>query len=400
MIVLSVLDEAVQGLKREPDAARVKKLMVYACTSRWESDTRRLEQVAFRQLVEQLWLLAPTLEQLRSHLYQVVQTLNKQAEYTLVANTILHHLNELYLMAQPALPQTSHGQYGEVVRAIEHSEDVLRAKKLLFCACKNSWQNDLSVLNEFSLESLVEELHSLAPTQDSLQKLLDSIVRTLNRPALYQRIARAILDAFSPLYATEEHTCIVAPPATQILVAPPAPATTQIVLPEAEAIAPEAVAPLPAHPSVSPAPDEATILSTLFDLRLEVMKYTNPLRAKLLLFSCIREPIATVDHGIAMVRSHDLSDLLKELLVSYPSYDRAEQRLRAIAPQLPNPQPYQQAIGAILRAVQPIYSQFTNLSPFNQTPHSDGDITKINASAEATGLLDSALSATPDAPPS
>jgi hypothetical protein len=403
MIVLSVIDDAVKGLQSEPNPMRVRKLMLYACTGTWESNLQRLQEVSWRQLVEQLWTTSPTLDQLRSHLYDIVHTLNKPAEYTLVANAILKHLNELYLIEQHHLSAAQQSQYQAIAQQIEQGQDALRAKKLLFCACKNSWQNDPSVLSQFPLSGLVEQLHNLAPTAQSLDDLLNSIVRTLNRQMLYQRVTQSVLNAFHPLYASpaDLDSTQVNAPTTQIITP-----TTQIVTtPGAD---PPAVVPnVPSPPaarhlandvtvaqeSATPAQPElldmSVILDALFDLRLEVMKYTNPLRAKLLIFCCVREPIADVQRAVKMARSHELGDLLKELILAYPSFTLLDERLRAIAHQMTDLQQYSQAASAVLRAVKPIYDRFPDgVTVLQQVGRYDGEVTEMNASAaEPTGLL-------------
>jgi hypothetical protein len=391
MIVLSVIDDAVKGLQREPDPARMKKLMVYACTGAWETDPHRLNQASLRQLVEQLWTLAPTLEHLRSHLYTIVGTLNKQAEYTLLANAIIKHLSDLYLIEQPEPPASIDARYQTVVHTLEHGDDVLRAKKLLFCACKNSWQNDLAVLNQYSLSDLVTQLHSIAPTAHHLEATLSSIVRTLNRQLVYQRIMQTVLAAFHPLYNDEE-------PGTQVMTPPPLPErslppTTHIVFPDAlpggtvQPSMPERRSP---PPSGGQPLDLSDLVDALFDLRLEVVKYTNPLRAKLLLFFCLREPLADLQQNIAVVRSQELGDLLKDLILQYPSFDQVSQRLRRVATQQAE-QHYSQAASAVLRAIKPVYDRFPDRAiTLRQLNTYDSDVTALNASkAESTGLLPS-----------
>ena len=407
MIVFSVIDDAVKGLQNEPNSMRVRKLMLYACTGTWENDAQRLQDIPWRQLVEQLWAASPTLDQLRSHLYEIVHTLNKPAEYTLVANAILTHLNELYLIEQNDLSAAQRNQYQTIAQHIEQGQDALRAKKLLFCACKNSWQNDPSVLSQFPLSSLVEQLHTLAPTAQSLDELLNSIVRTLNRQNIYQRVMQSLLDAFHPLYAkaaTPDSTQVSAPttqivaPATQIITnAADQPTAVSASPPGVSGatgsntgISNPAVNDAPPAPIAPPEPlDISVVLDALFDLRLEVMKYTNPLRAKLLIFCCVREPIADVRRAVQMARSHELGDLLKELILAYPSFTQLDQRLRTIAHQMTDLQQYSQAASAVLRAVQPIYDRFPDgVAVLKQVGQYDGEVTEMNSNAaEPTGLI-------------
>lgn len=376
MASLSPFDEIVQGLIQDQNGARIKKLLVYACRNVWEGDPARLSRYSFSDLVQELMHIAPSIDQLKTHLTRMVGSLSKSAEYTLVARAILNHLRPLYLETQ-ALTQIagSTRDYCAIANRLEQDVDAHRIHKLLFCACCGTWENDLNRLGHYPILALVQQLYDLAPTAIALQSALDSIVQTLNRQVEYRRVAQTILTAFEPLYTESLYTepldtqllyTLEVPEQTQLRVAVVDPQDNKppLVLPPAPPQAPEQLPPpglSPAAPVIVRVAPRSTIPDR-FELRLEVMKYTIPLRAKVLLFSVLHYPLDSLDRHGSILKTHDLDELLQALLRQFPGYSDLEARLRTMAQALADPDQYSQAAGAILRAVRPLYAQPAPLS--------------------------------------
>jgi hypothetical protein len=111
--------------------------------------------------------------------------------------------------------------------------------------------------------------------------------------------------------------------------------------------------PLPSHFQTRTLDD---LVADLFDVRQEIMKYTNILRAKILLFSIVHAP-PNVEHSIwQVVNNYDLDDLLRYLLQSHRVFSILEADLNAIARKLPESDYYRQAADTILRTIHPYYS--------------------------------------------
>ncbi|HEY9883519.1 MAG TPA: adenylate/guanylate cyclase domain-containing protein, partial [Thermosynechococcaceae cyanobacterium] len=91
------------------------------------------------------------------------------------------------------------------IRNLEQSRNVLRVKKLLFYACKNSWESDHNKLNLLSLSDQIQEVMLLAPTPERLRFFLDAAVRTLSKPAEYSLIANILVKELSRLYPAEHN---------------------------------------------------------------------------------------------------------------------------------------------------------------------------------------------------
>lgn len=96
--------------------------------------------------------------------------------------------------------------------------------------------------------------------------------------------------------------------------------------------------------------------SDLFDLRQAIMRYANPLRVKILLFSLLHERYQhdSVEQAL-LLKSYELDKLLSRTLKAYRRLYLLSSNLRRAAEQLDNPEEYTQTAMAILRAVKPFY---------------------------------------------
>ncbi|MBD2464659.1 hypothetical protein H6G89_27005 [Oscillatoria sp. FACHB-1407] len=357
-------DAVIQGLSQDQNVTRIKKLLLYLCRNQWESNVDRLNQVNLHPLVQDLLHVAPDLEQLRAKLSKVVKSLNKPAEYALVANAIINHLKPLYTVEDATQVISAPGNYDEISALLEQDPQHVRIKKILFCACNGRWENDPNILASYSLEGLVERLHTLTPSLNELSAVLYSIVKTLNRQAEYTLVANTIVEAFTRLYPTPS-------------------VSTRILFAETNGTANQAPPPVASPMVASPPTQQVAIASTshessaefpkeppnLFDLRIEVMKYTSPLRAKALLFSALYRSVDATGEGWAVVRSHDLDELLQSAVDRYPSYELLEVALKDAAKALSDSKQYLQAAGAVLRAVRSWYHYMAALPKPNPKAH-------------------------------
>ena len=328
----SPLDQVIQGLSDDPNLLRLKKLLFYSCRQTWPTDPNQLSQYDLSKLVQELWHHNSSLEQLKTHLYGLAKTLSKPADYILIADALVNHLEPLYLETVATQVNQSWQPYVDVAQQLEQVADPQRVRKLLYAACKQTWENDPAVLSQKPLVEMVQELYCLTSTPQSLEAILSTIVDTLNRQVEYRQIAQKIAIACSPLY-------------------PSLAASTQILLTPAPTPAP---APPPA-PTPAPTP-VAPSLSHLFDLRLEIMKYANPLRAKVLLFSVLHGSVDYTPPLWDRLKIEGLDDLLSHLLRRYPIFTDLQTQLPSTARLLPERDIYTHVSDVILRAVKPCYA--------------------------------------------
>lgn len=418
----SPLDEVVQNLSQDPNLLRIKKLLIYASQQTWERDLLKIQQADLYPLVQDLRTQYPTRQILEAHLTALVNTLSKATEYTLVANAALGHLEPLYPANESLAIATRPQDYQQVAAQFQQDANSARIKKLLFAACTQTWENDLQVLGQHSLAELVERLHRLTATPQTLDAILTSIVRTLNRQTEYTRVAQTIIYAFAPLYGdmlevTQANLGPSASPPTDETrihnsVAPPASATRSVAIDSTGAGAGGSVAtnlscsPVEAYPSTSSSQPRLTLDDSALwsDLRMTLMKFSNPLRAKLLLYTVLYEPLPPGLQAWTHLKGYDLDTMLKQLWQQYSSFDALSAELGKAAdlladlesagdrPAAAHANPYQPVASALLRAFQPFYPSSslaqTDL-PAASNGHSMGDRPACStpASDDPTGII-------------
>jgi hypothetical protein len=339
MTMLLPFDEVAQDLAQEQNLIRIKKLLVYICTQVWEGDRDRLNQVNVLTLLQDLRATAPTAEQLQSRLDIAVHSLSKAAEYTLVSSVIMRRVGRLYPDMGMRRGLAGEEVYGTIAESLAQNASGDRIKKLLLLACKNTWITDGVQLAEFNLVDLIQELHGLTPSLMTLQAVLESLVNTLSKRAEYTLAAHEICSAFQPLY-TEAVTEI----RTEVM--------TEIV-----AVNPVAVNPVAVNPVAEPQPPSHTVsdLADLFNLRLEIMRYGNPYRVKIVLFSLLCQPFESQAEQEYQLKSYTLDDLLRSMIQAY-KLPELEIRLLNTARELEDSEESLQAARAILGSVKPFYA--------------------------------------------
>jgi hypothetical protein len=93
-----------------------------------------------------------------------------------------------------------------------------------------------------------------------------------------------------------------------------------------------------------------------FDLRLEVMKYGNPLRVKILAFSLTYHQFDNSSNDWSLLQTCTVDDLLFKLLQTYPTIAELEEQIYATAKKLKDSDEYLQPAGAIVQSMRPIYA--------------------------------------------
>jgi len=97
MKTISSLDAVTKNLEQHENSKRIKKLIYSACRNIWENDEDTLERVKLQELIQELCRLNLTINNLTYSLSKIVKTLNKQAEYALIASVISQEMQKLYI---------------------------------------------------------------------------------------------------------------------------------------------------------------------------------------------------------------------------------------------------------------------------------------------------------------
>lgn len=334
--------EVAQDLAQEQNLVRIKKLLIYSCTQVWESDRHRLDQVSLLNLLQDLRAIAPTVEQLQFRLDVAVRSLSKTAEYALVSGVIMSRVGRLYPDMGTQRVLASEKTYGAIAQRLERHGSGDRIKKLLLLACQSTWVTDSTQLAQVNLADLIRDLHRLTPSLIMLQAVLESLVNTLSKRAEYTLASHEISNAFQPLY-------------------PEAMTEIRTTMPEKVAASLPPAAFAETQQASQPSPSQASDLSNLFDLRLEIMRYTNPYRAKIVLFSLLHQPFTNFAEQESMVKNQTLDDLLRVMLQTYKLAE-VEVQLLAVAKNLEDSEDCVQAAQVILGAVKPFYADMPSNS--------------------------------------
>ncbi len=243
----------------------------------------------------------------------------------------------------------------QVVQNLENNKNLNRIKKLLLLACRNTWESDQAKLDQLNLAELIPELLDFNPTLKHLKFTLFNVVKSLNKKDEYLIVANSLINEITNLYSDQEEQVYVKIPS------PPVPAI---------AIADEPTTEPPNHASLTQRTQSVVIPYDQFDVRLEIMNYTNPLRAKILLFSAINNHLDAPDWS--RLRSHDLGELLNKIFSLCETVNALESKLYNTAKSLQFADENSQTARVIMQTLSPFYSQRNPLAqkfnrPVNET---------------------------------
>ncbi|MEH1852962.1 MAG: hypothetical protein V7L11_15140 [Nostoc sp.] len=243
-----------------------------------------------------------------------------------------------------------------VTKHLEQHENSKRIKKLIYSACKNIWENDEETLDRFKLQELIPELYRLNPTINNLNYSLSKVVKTLNKQAEYALLASIISHEMQKLYITPDE-------ATGILLNQPhQEEATGILLnqPRQEEQTFYNSGQISSNPIDKSPNNQTKHQYNQFDLRQNIMKYTNPLRAKIVLFSALYKKFTFSEEDWLKLKAEQLDDLLLRLFDTCPTIRELESKLNSAVISLGKPDENIQAASAIIQSMRSLYG---NISP-------------------------------------
>jgi class 3 adenylate cyclase len=339
------IGDAVRQLEQHPNLARIKKLILYACQTTWESDPNKLHEINLLEFVQTLLRSHPTLDRLERFLDTAARSLSKPREYALVAQTILETVAPLYphqplhraavsvestVALQPAEATLARMNYRSIAQELEASPNGLRIKKLLLYVCCQRWENDPQHLNQVQLPELLATVHQQSATLERLQRTVNHFVQTLSKRTEYALIASTIVNSLERLYPADD-----AKDAT-----PQAVAEADVTVTEPPALAvpssamsrySEVVAALEQHPEVS---------------RIK----------KLLLYVCQRQ----WESDTGKLTGLDIRGLVESLHRSAPTIGQLEGLLTSMVKTVSKPTEYGAIAQIILRTLGQLYPEYSS----------------------------------------
>jgi len=400
-----LLDIAVRTLITHSYSRRIKKLVFAAYQQAWENNPRVLDQFDLRSLLTSLRDRYPHHNELEYQFQRIVMGLNRQSLYADVAAIILETLQPWYArsivshgQATDAPPSSLDQQYQQVAETLRHQEaDELRFRKLLYCLCHHHWENDPAALMQIDLVGLIQHSLQVAPHRRDLRYHLGRIVKRVNRRKTYTRVANDLMAAFQVLYCQKEagapqssesssdygqisdgrsddakpvpieETRLSSPPMMEDDSGPNQTTDTCLGHPMSQegyedftTLHDSLSTPIQAQePGATQGEDSRSprSRSSLFDLRLEILRYANPLRAKILLYSCLHGPFSYTNQDWYALRQKNLNELLHQTFRYCPTFSDLDSKLTIIAHCLDPYDENAQIAGTIALAMKPYYPE-------------------------------------------
>ncbi|MEG4502136.1 hypothetical protein QUA81_01265 [Microcoleus sp. F6_B4] len=226
----------------------------------------------------------------------------------------------------------------EVVRELEQDVNLSRIKKIIFFACKEFWENDPAKLASADVRILIEELCAKYSRLEDIEAVLNSIVSKVNKKTEYALVTDLIVCQLSRLYEFEDFTKLEANISS--FAGQEAPAFEEHFSSE-----------------VPNSEERARNLGTLFDVRQKILQQTNPLRAKILIFSTLYHQFTFSDRDWLLLKTQELDTLLRQLFNVCGSLAELESQLYRTASNLDNRDENDQAASVIIKAMNPCYAK-------------------------------------------
>lgn len=229
----------------------------------------------------------------------------------------------------------------EVVKQLEGEANRSRIKKILFCAARGKWENEASKIEECDLRDLVVEVWENNSNLEQVDELLGRIVSKVNKKTEYGLVAKKIIENLALLYANEQEATMMME--TTISNLWESPVETQLDEPLNE-------------------PEEEEIYQDrdpgqLFDVRQKIMQSSNPLKAKILIFSAVERQFNFSDRDWLNLKTRTLDNLLRQLFNVCRNITDLESNLYSAASILEDADENTQIATTIIEAFKSFYEQ-------------------------------------------
>ena len=223
-----------------------------------------------------------------------------------------------------------------IVKELEKDVDLMRIKKVIYWACDNVWEDNETKLERVNMKKLIEKLYNQIENIDSLNARLCEIVSKVNKKTEYSLLAQKIINSIGKLYPQEEETTVMEYIPNRSLTV----LDDQIVLTNK----------LVVEESYPRDPGE------LFDVREKIMQGTNPLKAKILIFSAVQHQFDFGNKDWLLLRTKNLDSLLRQIFNLCLSITDLESSLYATANNFEDPDEYTQVANIVIKALSLCYS--------------------------------------------
>lgn len=325
----NLLQQIVNYLEQHRETARIKKMLYCLCTSRWEKDADYLNSINSQYLIEQIVRENQTLDRFRVRLQDLVKTVNKPKHYIQIAKVIYLSIGQLY----PEFQQAHGGGKSSTVSS----------------SVKASVAETSGSASDSQVNSTAEQVIPVA-----IQQKTDIAEPTQPKYPSQNGVASITPEPTQPKYPSQNGVGSI----QSFMASLPTP-QFEVETPISDDIDESAYETYcePEIPTEMSPPDRVEVPEyDLFVLRQNVMSYTNPLRAKMILLVMLHPNINFGSQSNATIREYYLDDLLLEVLKTYPTIHDLEENMTYAVEQLIEVEEYGKAANGLIQSLASIYA--------------------------------------------
>jgi hypothetical protein len=217
--------------------------------------------------------------------------------------------------------------FDQIVAYLEHHDDSLKIKKMLYCLCTGRWERNKDFLDSINCYHFAEYVVKEIDTHEQLKEKLFILLKSVNKPQEYVSIAKIIYSALGQIYPDFHRLYSNDLGAQQLRATLPSAPIAEVKSTEVEFDA--------------------------FDLRQKVMSYSNPLRVKTMLHM-ILHPEEFLDPR--KINQHLLDALLTEFISKYPKIQEVEELLSEAVELSDDVEEYGKAATGLIQSLMTVYS--------------------------------------------
>jgi hypothetical protein len=342
----NLLQQIVNYLEQHRETARIKKMLYCLCTSRWEKDADYLNSINSQYLIEQIVRENQSLDRFRVRLQDLVKTVNKPKHYIQIAKVIYLSIGQLY----PEFQQAHGGGKSSTVSSL--------VKAPISETGGSGRDSQVNSTAEQVIPVAIQQAYIAEPTQPKYPSQNDvaSITPEPTQPKYPSQkgVASITPEPTQPKYSSQNGVASI-----QRLAAPLPTPQFEVETPISDDIDESAYETYcePEIPTEMSPPDQVEVPEyDLFVLRQNVMSYTNPLRAKMILLVMLHPNINFGSQSNATIREYYLDDLLLEALKTYPTIHDLEENMTYAVEQLIEIEEYGKAANGLIQSLASIYA--------------------------------------------
>jgi hypothetical protein len=342
----NLLQQIVNYLEQHRETGRIKKMLYCLCTSRWEKDADYLNSINSQYLIEQIVRENQTLDRFRVRLQDLVKTVNKPKHYIQIAKVIYLSIGQLY----PEFQQAHGGGKSSTV-----SSSVKAPISETGGSGRDSQVNSTA---EQVIPVAIQQAYIAEPTQPKYPSQ-NNVASITPEPTQLKYLSQNNVASITPEPTQLKYPSQNGVESIQSFMAQlPTPQfeVETLISDDIDESAYETYCE-PEIPTEMSQPDRVEVPEyDLFVLRQNVMSYTNPLRAKMILLVMLHPNINLGSQSNATIREYYLDDLLLEVLKTYPTIHDLEENMTYAVEQLIEVEEYGKAANGLIQSLASIYA--------------------------------------------